>query len=608
MSSQKLRPYQEDACVAVQHAWHIDNLKRVIIAMPTASGKTTTLAEIILRELQMGRKVLALAHRKELLGQMYHRFKDHCGLEEHEIGIEQAHNVSPLSAKVVIGSMATVVKDHRLLGFIPDLIIIDECHRAAAASYREIVKRFKDLNPNVRLLGCTATPKRSDRSSLYAINVDGSAVMLKHKKTGREFAASPDTSVFEKLVYDLPLFDAICDGWIVDMVGIPVKTATNLDRVDTNGDDFVQSQLQKIIDNERRTDAAITGWKQVCPNRQTIVFAAGIEHAEHVAAAWRDAGYTAEAIHSKTPDDIRYEKFQAFRKGQLQVLVNMGIYTEGADIPECSCAVLMRPTKSWGLYMQMIGRTLRPLPGIVDFEGSTDESRKVAIALSAKPDAIILDIVDVCSKHDVCSIPGVLDVPANVKSEGHKLTEVKEAMERVKLCPEAIVPPDVTYQEIEVILDRVKLVRGSMAKSKPQWRATVDGYRLADTMPGYEATLKPSDDRYPGETDDWYTLSIRHGHELPFFEQRCSIPVGFDHALDHAAQSAHSRIQGECQRRMDEKEKGTVRRLQKLGTGGLYRALRANRYKDDEIEKMNFDDAKKLARDLVVAYQARHRV
>jgi len=385
--SQQLRPYQNECVQAVLDAREA-GYTRVLYTMATGTGKTTTFAQLTKQFLLNDWKVLILAHRVELITQAYNRVKDHCDLTEWDIGTEIAQYHAPSSSKVVVGSIMTVKGAHRLPDFKPDAIIVDEGHHGASVSYQKLAERHGVKEGECFYVGLTATPRRTDRKSLYAIRPDGKRVQLIDKKTNRAYPADEKECVFQKLVYEYSILSAINDGWLVPVVGHVVKTKTDLSSVKTGTDgDFQDGQLEKAVDNLDRTMLAINAWKEVAVDRPTLVFCAGVEHAHHSAELWRQAGYEAKAIDGKTDSVERFEAIRDFKSGKLQLLMNCGIFIEGTDLPTASCIVHLRPTKSWNMYVQISGRGTRPLPGIVD-DSMTAEDRRREIGFSAKPDCI----------------------------------------------------------------------------------------------------------------------------------------------------------------------------------------------------------------------------
>lgn len=593
---QVLRPYQSEAVDTIFTALR-GPYNRVLYTMATGCGKTTTFAEITARVLSDGGKVLILAHRTELITQAYKRVKEHCGLEEWEIGTEIAMLRATLQNRVIVGSVQTCMKEGRpVAGWNPDVIITDEGHHAAAKkSYGNIYNRYGVFDGRCKHVGCTATAKRTDRLSLYAENLDGTPVMLERKgKPPRQ--ASEKDSVFERHVYDYGVLPAVEDGWLVPLKGHTVETETDINAVKMGMDgDFQKGELAKAVDNNVRTVLAINAWKQIAAERQTLVFCASVEHAHHAADLWVQAGYTAKAIDGETDSLERAIAFREFHKGELQVLCNMGIATEGTDLPTCSCIVHLRPTKSWNLYVQMSGRATRPLPGILDaLQDAEPELRVEAIANSKKPDAYIIDLVDLYDKcGDLCSVPSILDLPVKLDLEGHSLTEAKKLLDEFDEVKERVIGEcPMTFTELEVRLHQVNIMRNSGARTVQDWKATDQGYRFDRVPPGYKADLIQTD-------EEWILRVIAAGGHTLLSK---SVPN------THNMKSYLNSAAGAAQRAIDAhratipaQSRGTLQRL----TGKQINVLLRNGHSRQEIDCMPYAKAKGTIDKVMREYHAR---
>jgi ATP-dependent helicase IRC3 len=556
---------------------HAQGLRRVLYTLPTGAGKTTTFAEMTKMFVDREQKVLILAHRKELVVQAHTRIKDHLGLSRYEIGYEMASNHPERSVSVVVGSVQTVKNIARTEWFKPDVIICDEAHHAVADTYQSVFKACGVYDGRCFVIGCTATAKRTDKQSLYAVRPDGSAVTVQ-PKGGSPRDADPKHCVFEKHVFDYSLTECLEDGWLVPVVGHTVQTDTDLTKVKTTAGDFAQGELSKAVDNARRTNLAINAWKQVAIERPTIVFCASVEHAHHSAEMWRSAGFTAEAVDGETESFERERAIDAFKSGTVQVLCNCGIFTEGTDFPTCACVVHLRPTKSWPLYCQMSGRGCRVLTGVVNEEMSTEE-RHAAIAASAKPDCLILDLVDITRDQDLCTAPSMLDLPATLNLQGQSLTVAKNLLDEFEEVKERVIGEcPVTFEELKVRLEEVRLLQNSRARTQIQWGTSGEGYRLRTTPPGYQARLTETG-------PDCFMLDVMHGQKVILSKQGKG-GHEFRAYLDKAAKYASDAITEHREANMP--SRGTLQRL----TEKQVRCLRANGYTFTAIDAMAYEHAK----------------
>lgn len=579
MSAQTLRHYQNTAIHAVFDAFDMD-YRRILYTVCTGGGKTTIFAELTKIFLEIHNyRVLVLAHRRELITQAYNRIREHCGLDEFSIGCEIAEDKAPRSASVVIGSVMTVKSAARLPEWTPDVIITDEAHHQSASSYQTICQRF----PDAILIGCTATAKRGDKQSLYAKKPNGETVEVIDRKTKKRRPVEPAECAFDVLCYEYGIAEGTEDGWLVPVKGHVVQTDTDLSQVETGRDgDFVDGQLAKAVDNAKRTMQAISAWKEIAGDRPTIVFCASVEHAHHSAELWQQAGYTAAALDGESDNRTRYETLRDFQNGEIQVLCNCGLFTEGMDAPKCASIVLLRPTKSWNLYVQMVGRGTRTLPGVI--EGlDTPEWRKQAIAASEKPDCMVLDLVDICGKHELCTVPSILDLPANLDLQGKSVTDAKKLLDEFEEVRDRVIGEcPLTYQDLEVRLNQVNLLRHSKAKSAQAWKATDHSFRYTKVPPGYQAEMTAL-------PDGRYELAVTHHNRGDLFRK----PAGNGRTLKDLLQWGEAYVNHTIQ------ADKAAQPLQSRGTLGRFsdkqiRVLTRRGHRRDEIDCMPYAKAKAL--------------
>lgn len=591
------RPYQVNTVDAVMHA--VDpfglGLDRVLYTQATGCGKTTTFAELVRLFLEDGKKVLILAHRTELITQGYERVKDHCELSPWDIGTEIGQHKAHGGCRVIIGSVQTCMRKGRPIdGWEPDVIITDEAHHSAAKkSYGAIYERYGVYAGRCIHIGCTATAKRTDRLSLYARKLDGSPVMLERKgKPPR--AATEAESVFQQHVYDYGMLPAVEEGWLTPILGHIVETDTDINSVETDRDgDFKEGQLAAVVDNEKRTLMAINAWEKIARDRPTLVFCASVEHAHHSAELFRQAGITAAAVDGKTENYERARIFKDFAAGDLQVITNMGVATEGTDLPTCACIIHLRPTKSWNLYVQMSGRGTRALPGVLDgLQDADPQERLSAIAASAKPNCYVIDLVDLYEKcGDLCSVPSILDLPVKLDLQGHSLTEAKKLLDEFAEVKDRVIGEcPTTYRQLEVRLSEVNLMRRSGAKSQQDWKATDTGFRYMKTPPAYTCEMIPN-----GES---YQLLVKHRGETildktgkPEREMKAYLDSASQHAVN--AIDAHRAAQPKVSR-------GTLTRLSPKQAN----VLRRNGHSSAEIDTFPYAKAKALIQSYMERYNA----
>ncbi len=340
MGEVTLRHYQVEAVRASVLA--LREAMSALVVMPTGTGKTTVFVELA-RLAHRGR-VLLLSHRDELVLQAAQRVFDQLGVS---VGIEKAQS-RPDGERIVCGSVQTISRRRRLAEWPADafsLIVVDEAHHAAAASYRRILEHFTEA----KVVGVTATPDRADGKGLR--------------------------SVFDTVAYEYSIAEAIADGWLVE----PTVWRVHVDSIHLEGvrrthGDLAQGQLEEAV--ARGVHAAAQVMLERSGDRPTLAYTPGVDTAHSLAAVLRAARPgCAAAIDGTTPTDERRELLRAHAAGEYQFLVNCQVLTEGYDSPTVSCLAMLRPTLSRGLYAQMLGRGLRPSPGkgdclVLDFAGS----------------------------------------------------------------------------------------------------------------------------------------------------------------------------------------------------------------------------------------------
>jgi superfamily II DNA or RNA helicase len=365
-----------------------------VCVMATGLGKTVVIAKLA-SEWTRG-NVLCLAHRIELIDQMADTLAMDLGyrpvVEQGERGLDPETMFA--SGHVVVGSVQSMITERRMRKFARHpfgLIIIDECHRATSASYGRLLDTYLKLDPNLKVLGVTATPNRTD----------GTALGL----------------VFQTVAFEMGIVAGIDAGWLVD-IRQKFATVEDLDLskipLTTNefGEkDFKAADLEALLSQEGPLHAMSRPVLDCTTNgEQAIIFAASVSHAHLWAAVlnhYRPGCASAiDGTMAKGDGQPRTEIVNRYRAGELQFLLNFNIATEGFDAPKTKFVVMGRPTKSLLVYTQMLGRCTRPLPGCVDGL-ATAEERKDAIAASEKPSATVLDFVG-NSKHQVVTATDVL--------------------------------------------------------------------------------------------------------------------------------------------------------------------------------------------------------
>jgi superfamily II DNA or RNA helicase len=318
---ENLRPYQINGINEIFEKWK-QGKRSILFQMPTGTGKTVLFAEIARRGFVKNRKILIVVHRKELVEQIKSKLIN----KQVEVGIIMA-GIKEESDKIVqVASIQTLSnREHAE----PNLIIIDECHHAKAETY----KTLWSLHPNAKILGVTATPIRM---------------------SGEGF-----DDIFDELITTMPVQKFIDAGYLVPITHY-VCSNPNLSEVKQSQGDYVTKMLSTVMmDNSVMTDL-IDSYLEKCNGKSMIVFAVDVEHSKEIALRYNKAGISAAHIDAKTPDQERQKILSDFKNKIIKVISNVEIITEGFDFPECEVVQLARPTKSLVLYLQMVGRVMRP--------------------------------------------------------------------------------------------------------------------------------------------------------------------------------------------------------------------------------------------------------
>jgi superfamily II DNA or RNA helicase len=378
MTTLRLRDYQSEAIDAVFAAWN-DGMQRPAIVLPTGAGKTVVFSHLVKqffgrqskRETALSEggasRVIILVHRDELADQAIAKLRSVApGLN---VGKVKA-DANQVYADVMVCSVQTLAVKRRLDDVLRQethspvgLIITDECHHAAAESYKKVYAAF----PDALQLGVTATMARGDGVGLG--------------------------STWEEVVFSRSLLWMISKGYLSDVKAVRVDIdGLDMGAVRASRGDYQAGALGEAMEAAGADKVIARAYKQHAADRQGVVFTPTVETAHSTAAALGDAGITSTVISGETPPADRRLMFDDFRTGRTQVLVNCMVLTEGFDAPWASCAVIARPTQSNPLYIQMVGRVLRPYPGktealVLDMVGAS--SNKLRTLIDLEPGAVL---------------------------------------------------------------------------------------------------------------------------------------------------------------------------------------------------------------------------
>ena len=332
----EIRPYQKDLLQQAEKALAAPKA-RVMLQLPTGGGKTRIAAELLGGWIRGGGKAAWLTHRRELSDQT-RTVLNESGIHATNTLEWECYDLAPSKSGGVVLLMAqTVSRRNHFEGVWDDygpedLLVVDEAHHATAPGWERAISQWPGP-----AIGLTATPWRLEKN-------------LGFKHLFDHLLPGPKISELQSKGYLAYAQVLQLDDDELILGGIPRR----------NGE-YCEDEIERL--NETRhvwTGGALEYWQKHAEGRQTIVYAVSKRHAENLTAVFEDAGVPAAEILGDTPKDIRDSHIRQFSDGRLQVLVNVVVATEGFDLPEASCVVLARPTMSLALYLQMVGRGLRP--------------------------------------------------------------------------------------------------------------------------------------------------------------------------------------------------------------------------------------------------------
>ena len=366
------------------------------------------------------------------------------------------HRADP-NADVIVGSVPTLgrANSQRLLALDPSqfaCLITDEAHHATAESYQTIYKHFGvDEHGTSKMLhlGVTATPNRADNRGL--------------------------STVYDEVSYSMGILEAIQQGWLANLRAYRVASGQSIDGVHTRAGDFDVAELSSATNNAQRNQLVVKHWLETCKGRSTLVFCCDIAHAQSMAADFRIHGIKAEAIWGD--DNERAEKLVQLRSGAIDVLCNCAVLTEGYDDWHISAIVMARPTKSQLLFVQCIGRGTRIPEGIDNLLDAKDQGIVIP-----KTDCVILDVVDLTSRHSVVTIPQLFGMAQHMNMKGRTVTAALNHFNTVQQQhPDADLSqaPDLTKLNsyaVSVDIFTMKWANEILDCSDFQWRKNVDGH------------------------------------------------------------------------------------------------------------------------------------
>ncbi|BAW98028.1 hypothetical protein NIES970_29980 (plasmid) [[Synechococcus] sp. NIES-970] len=394
MDKFQLRPYQSEMVSEILSS--LSHHDSVVGQLPTGGGKTIILSAIAHEFIKRGSPVLLLSHREELVIQGAEKL---AAVSGEPVGIIKANYPDNGDRLIQSASILSLVR--RLHRYHPErfgAIIIDECHHAAAATYRKVLEHFDAAY----VLGFSATPTRADGAGL--------------------------DDLFSHMVTGPSIRDLIDAGHLSPYRYLAAAQSMVIKGAKVRRGDYTSKSLAALNPRDQLAADLVSSYRQHCDGLRCLVFAIDRDYSKATAAMYQAAGIAAIHLDGKTPSEVRKTALEAFQAGEIKVVCNVGLFTEGTDIPAIEALQLARPTKSLPLFLQMVGRGLRPFPG--------------------KNEAIILDHADNWIEHGLPCGDRQWTLEGIAKPKGRKRYVKTAQGEIVEWEPVEILETKVTTREI----------------------------------------------------------------------------------------------------------------------------------------------------------------
>lgn len=337
-----LRPYQRQAIDYI-YKYFSENDGNPVVELPTGTGKSLVMAYFIKEVLEQwsDQRIFVVTHVAELITQNYAELIGLCpnisaGIYSAGLGRRDRGKSVMFAGIQSIHSKASHIKC--------DLLLVDEAHlipKKSGTMYRRFIDNLKAVNPDLKVIGLTATPYRTDSGTIY----DG------------------DDPIFDHLCYKYDVKDAIKEGYLAPLITKATSTELDTKGVGTRGGDFIAKELQAAVDIKAVTESAVDEIISAGHDRRSwIVFGTGVDHCEHIRDAFHARGVDAECILGETDKNARKSLIKRFKNFELRCLISRDVLTTGFNAPAVDLIGMLRPTKSTGLYVQICGRGMRTSP------------------------------------------------------------------------------------------------------------------------------------------------------------------------------------------------------------------------------------------------------
>jgi DNA repair protein RadD len=356
---QQLREYQLRAVNSVYAWFESGNSGNPCLVLPTGAGKSHVIAYLCKDALQNWpeTKILMLTHVKEILQQNAEKMRQHwpnCPLGIYSAGLGRKDLGEPITF-AGIQSVRTKAKD---IGHV-DLVIIDEAHLVShkdEGGYRTLLADLKVINPNLRIIGLTASPYRLGHGYI-----------------------TDKPAIFDALINPTSIEELIFKGFLSTLLSKLTATKLEVDGVKKRGGEYIESELQAKVDTKDKNIRVVSEIIALGKDRKSwLIFCAGVQHAQHIKDALVAQGIVAECVTGETPSAERDRILTEFKAGRIKALTSVSVLTTGFDHPSIDLIAMLRPTMSPGLYVQMAGRGLRIAEGktdcmVLDFAGVVEQ-------------------------------------------------------------------------------------------------------------------------------------------------------------------------------------------------------------------------------------------
>lgn len=335
-----LREYQQRTIDQLYAWFEAGNKGNPCLVLPTGSGKSHIVAALCKDALQNWpeTRVLMLTHQKELIEQNAEKMRLHwpgapLGIYSASIGKRQ------IGEPITFAGIQSVRSKANLLGHI-DLVIIDECHlvnHKDEGGYRTLLEKLKEINPDMRVVGLTATPYRLGHGLI-----------------------TDKPALFDALIEPISIEELVFKKYLAPLRSKVTQAKLDTTGVHKRGGEFIESELQAAVDTKDNNYNVVQEVLRLSGERKAwLFFCTGVKHAEHIAQVLREEGVAAECVTGETPKAQRERLLSDFKAGKLRALTNANVLTTGFDYPDIDLIAMLRPTMSASLYVQMAGRGMR---------------------------------------------------------------------------------------------------------------------------------------------------------------------------------------------------------------------------------------------------------